>query len=262
MEVLILHMQAPLMSFGGPQVDQIGPTGRFPTMSQITGMLANALGYTHRDTKELQDLQDRLSVASALVNEGEEMQDYQTVNLGQPHLRNPAWTTRGRTEHREGGPDARYGTHIRFRRFRADASVLSAVSLSPADKAPMLKEIGNALVEPERPLVIGRKPCVPATRLLVGIIEDAGSLTEGLARVPTKFPERWSEISKSTDSRTKVLAEWPVDDRQVVQAETPVTAARVVDQRNWRNQLHGGERIVAQGPLTLIGNDGLAGGAS
>ena len=104
MEVLILHLQAPLMSFGSPQVDQIGPTARFPTISQITGLLANALGYKHGDFDRLQALQERLSIASALVREGEELQDYQTVDLGQTHLRNPAWTTRGRTEHRAGGP--------------------------------------------------------------------------------------------------------------------------------------------------------------
>ena len=54
MRALILHLQAPLMSFGGPQVDQIGPTGQFPTTSQITGLFANALGYAHRDVDRLQ----------------------------------------------------------------------------------------------------------------------------------------------------------------------------------------------------------------
>ena len=65
--ILIFHLQAPLMSFGGPQIDQIGPTGRFPTVSQITGLLGNALGYRHNDFGRLQALQDRLSLASALV---------------------------------------------------------------------------------------------------------------------------------------------------------------------------------------------------
>ena len=262
MQVLILHLQAPLMSFGGPQVDQIGPTGRFPTMSQITGLLANALGYTHGDTERLQNLQDRLSLASALVREGEALEDYQTVDLGQPHLRHPAWTTRGRTEHREGGPDARYGTHIRFRRFRADASVLSAISLSAAHEHPRLSDIGAALIAPARPLVIGRKPCLPATRLLVGMVEDAVSLTDALARVPAAFPDRWSEISDDMDDRAKLPAEWPSDDDQLLRAEEIVATHRVVDQRDWRNQLHGGERTVARGALALDKNGGRAGGPS
>ena len=51
-----------------------------------------------RDSERLQSLQSRLSIASALVREGEELQDYQTVDLGQTHLRYPAWTTRGRCQ--------------------------------------------------------------------------------------------------------------------------------------------------------------------
>ena len=250
MQALVLHLQAPLMSFGGPQVDQIGPTGRFPTMSQITGLFANALGYSHGDFDRLQALQARLSIASALVREGEEVQDYQTADLGQAHLRNPSWTTRGSTEHREGGPEARYGTHIRFRRYRADASVLSTVSLSPADEKPMLNDIGNALMAPARPLFIGRKPCLPSTRLFVGIIVDADSLTDALTRVPDTFPERWSEIADG-NGRATVMAEWPEDGDRALSPEARLATQRVIDRRDWRNQLHGGERVVARGTLVL-----------
>ena len=258
MQTLILCLQAPLMSFGGPQVDQIGPTGRFPTMSQMTGLLANALGYTHGDFDRLQVLQERLSIASALVREGEELQDYQTVDLGQAHLRNPAWTTRGRPEHRSGGPDARYGTHIRFRRYRADACVLSAVSLAPEEEMPTVSEVSDALMMPARPLFIGRKSCLPSTRLFVGVIEDADSLTDALTRVPSIFPDQWSEMA-GRDGRTEVLAEWPVVDRDLP-VEARRVLHRVIDRRDWRNQLHGGERVVAHGTLALNGIDAPASG--
>ena len=250
MQALVLHLQAPLMSFGSPQVDQIGPTGRFPTMSQVTGLFANALGYSYGDFDQMQALQARLSIASALVSEGEELQDYQTVDLGQAHLRNPSWTTRGTTEHREGGPEARYGTHIRFRRYRADASVLSTVSLSPADEKPMLNEIGTALMTPARPLFIGRKPCLPSTGLFVGIIVGADSLADALTRVPDTFPERWSEIAGG-NGRVTVMAEWPEDGDQALSPEAYLATQRVIDRRDWRNQLHGGERVVARGTLVL-----------
>ena len=251
MQALILHLQAPLMSFGGPQVDQIGPTGQFPTMSQITGLFANALGYTHGNFDRLQRLQARLSVASALVREGEELQDYQTVDLGQAHLRNPAWTTRGSTEHRDGGPKARYGTHIRFRRYRADASVLSAVSLSPVDEAPTLREVGDALMAPARPLCIGRKSCLPATRLFIGVIKEADSLTTALAHVPSALPDRWPEVAGGLDDRAEIMAEWPVDDECALPPEARLRSYRVIDRRDWRNQLHGGERVVKRGTLAF-----------
>ena len=260
MRALILHLQAPLMSFGGPQVDQIGPTGQFPTTSQITGLFANALGYTHRDVDRLQTLQRRLSFASALVHEGEELQDYQTVDLGQTHLRHPAWTTRGRTEHRAGGPDARYGTHIRFRRYRANASVLVAVSLSPADDAPTLSHVSDALVTPARPLCIGRKPCLPSTRLLVGIVDEASSVTDALVRVPSTFADRWSFIG---GTHVECKAEWPVADERALSSTARLATRRVIDRRDWRNQLHGGERVVAHGTLALNAPDAPAeGGAS
>ena len=250
MRALILYLQAPLMSFGGPQVDHIGPTGRFPTVSQTTGLLANALGYAHGDFDRLQSLQTRLSMASALVRDGEELLDYQTVDLGQEHLRHPAWTTRGRTEHRAGGPDARYGTHIRLRRFRANAGVLSAVSLSPADETPTLDELEEALKTPARPLFIGRKSCVPSTRLLVGIAEDAEGLRDALARVPSLFAKRWLDIASGSDSVT-VEAEWPVDNEVTLSPKDHLASHRVVDRRDWANQLHGGERVVMRGALVL-----------
>ena len=260
MEALVLHLQAPLMSFGGPQIDQIGPTGEFPTLSQITGLLANALGYTHGDTERLQALQDRLSVASALVCAGSELEDYQTVDLGQPHLRNPAWTTRGRAEHRAGGAAAKYGTHIRYRRFRAGANVVSALGLGTPCASPTLGEIGSGLIAPARPLFIGRGPCVPSTPLLVGSIDDAADLVDALRRVPAVFPKRWAEIGQGSGGDLELRAEWPVDDRTGLLANASTHA--VIDRRDWLNRLHGGERVVARGPLKLDVPVAEAGGAA
>ena len=248
---LILHLQAPLMSFGGPQVDQIGPTGSFPTLSQLTGMIANALGYRHGDFERLQSLQDRLSVGSALINEGEEIEDYQTVDLGQRHLRFPAWTTRGNAEHRAGGPDARYGTHIRYRRYRASACVVTAVSLSRPEEAPTLSNLESALTAPARPLFIGRKSCIPSTRIVLGIIEKAASPKDAISNVPETFPEAWSAIL-SGKVGDDIVCEWPLVDESAFQSGEYYHMYRVTDQRDWRNRLHGGERVVVQERLSLV----------
>lgn len=249
MDVLLLSLQAPLMSFGGPQVDQVGPTGRFPTVSQMAGLFANALGCTHADYRRVQALQDRISLAAALVREGEEREDYQTVDLGQPHLAKPSWTTRGRPEHRAGGPDARLGTHIRFRRYRADARVLAAVALDPPDLGPGVEEIAAALDNPRRPLFLGRKNCLPADRLVFGLCPGVPNLTDALSRARRTFPDRWA-AAFGAPTITEVTAEWPIaeqDDAVGSQSETH----RVVDRRDWRNQLHGGERVVGRGALPL-----------
>lgn len=242
MNALILHLQAPLMSFGGPQIDKIGPTGRFPALSQIAGMLANALGYDHAEWRRTQELQNRLAIASVLLREGRDLEDYQTVDLGQAHLRGPGWTTRGRAEHREGKKTFRE-THIRYRRYRAESSVLTAAALDRAGEAPTLADLGAALERPARPLFLGRKPCLPAAPVLVGVVEDAADPADALARAPAAFPGRWKEIARR-GIEDEPECEAPVDDEKALPEPDRLRAGRVVDRRDWRSRLHGGERAV------------------
>lgn len=238
------------MSFGGPQVDHIGNTGMFPTLSQIAGLCGNALGYSHGDSDRLQGLQDRLRLASVLLREGREIEDYQTVDLGQHHLRRPGWTTRGRPEHRDGGPEARFGTHIRFRRYRADAAVLAAIALSPEEVDPSLEGLVAALDRPARPLFLGRKTCLPAEPIVFGMLDDAPDLVGALQCAPRAFPEGWATVRGRPDS-ANFPAEWPIDDEGGLPQSERARTQRVVDQRDWRNQLHGGERVVMRGRLVL-----------
>lgn len=252
MNALILHLQAPLMSFGGPQIDHIGPTGRVPTLSQIAGMLANALGYDHAEWRRTQELQDRLAIASALLREGRELEDYQTVYLGQSHLRDPGWTTRGASERRDGDGDSSAGTHIRHRRYRAESSVLTAAALDRAGEAPTLADLGAALERPARPLFLGRKPCLPAAPVLVGVVEDAADPEDALARAPSAFPDRWNEISRQ-GIEDDPECEIPVDDERALSESDRLRTGRVVDLRDWRSRLHGGERAVLR-RRTALGN--------
>ena len=80
---------------------------------------------------------------------------------------------------------------------------------------PTVSEVSDALMMPARPLFIGRKSCLPSTRLFVGVIEDADSLTDALTRVPSIFPDQWPEMA-GRDGGTEVLAEWPVVDRDLL----------------------------------------------
>ena len=249
-DFLILHFQAPLMSFGGPQVDQIGPTGRFPTLSQVAGLLSNALGYKHGEHDRLQALQDRMSLASVLVREGHELIDYQTVDLGQVHLRNPAWTTLGTTEHRKGGTAARFGTHIRLRRYRADASVITAVTLTPSEVEPSLGDLGRAIQEPARPLFVGRKPCLPSAPIFIGVVRQMASIRRALTSVPLRFPEWWKFATADTKS-DRLLGEWPILDEASLSPLQRVGTYRVTDQRDWLNRIHVGERVVISGRLDM-----------
>lgn len=231
-EFLILRLDAPLMSFGGVLVDENGVTEPFPTRSLLTGLLANALGYDHRDAPALQRLQDRLRHAARRDRPGRLLEDFQTVDLGQPFL-TEAWTTRGEPV-RRGGGIAATSTHIRRRHFWADCVFTVALTLEPAAEPPDLARCAEALTEPERPLFLGRKPCLPSLPLVMGLLR-AASLHSALLRAPLS--------KRAVEGAGALAAWWP----QAGEPEPPSGHGRLVpiyDERDWANQIHVGRRFV------------------
>lgn len=165
---LLMRLEAPLMSFGATAVDYRRPVQPWPAASMLTGLLANALGWQRFDTVALDRLQARLRWAARIDRPGQALNDFQTAQLAKD---DKGWTTRGVVEERAGGPDAYKSPHLRSRDYRADASVLVAVCLAPADEAPTLQDLAAALDRPARPLFIGRKGCLPATRIGLGLVQ-------------------------------------------------------------------------------------------
>ncbi|PWR18802.1 type I-E CRISPR-associated protein Cas5/CasD [Zavarzinia compransoris] len=240
---LVLVLDAPLMSFGGAMIDQHGVTRGDPGRSLLTGLIGNALGYEHRDAGRLEALQHRLDHASLHLRDGEALVDFHTVDLGQPFMRS-GWTTRGAPQGREGG-SAGSSTHIRNRHYLAGALRLVVLTLG-AGEGPDLDAVETALREPARPLFLGRKTCLPARPLLAGRVTAADAVAAlhrahalaaalGLADFPAEAEG--------------LAAEWP-DDGLLPRNARQET---VVDQRDWRNQFHGGERRVVAGPLPKRG---------
>jgi CRISPR system Cascade subunit CasD len=254
-DVLLLRLAAPLMSFGDVAVDARGPTRLFPTRSMLAGLCANALGYTHHEPARTQALQTALRFASRRDRAGEPLRDYQTVDLGQRDARGVAWmgdtgwTTRGAREDRGGGT-AGDGTHIRERFYLADALYTVALTLAPAsdaapDAPPTLDQLAVALTEPARPLFLGRKPCLPSAPLLLGRVQ-APSLLEALAGVP--LPRHGAAADGY------LLAEWPDDAAEAGAAAVLAPASRrlaITDERDWTNQIHVGRRFVREGLLRV-----------
>jgi len=229
-EVLLLRLEAPLMSFGGVLVDERGVTEAFPTRSMLTGLLGNALGYDHREAEALGRLQDRLRHAVRCDRPGRLLVDFQTVDLGQPFLAE-AWTTRGEAVSRRGGTAAT-GTHIRRRQYWADAAFTVALALEPATEEPALVHCAAALEEPERPLFLGRKPCLPSRPLALGIVR-AKSLHTAIVDAPL--------------SRRAAAGPWPAWWAETGEPAPPKGKGRLVpvsDERDWANQVHTGRRFV------------------
>ncbi len=249
-DVLLLRLEAPLMAFGGPAVDQRGVIRDFPGAAMLTGLIGNALGYGHGDFRRLGRLQERLRFAAALACAGTLLEDYQTVDLSQEFLVDTGWTTRGVREERGKG-EATSGTHIRHRHYRADSVCLVALSLRPGDEEPTLDRVEAALDEPARPLFLGRKPCLPSARLVAGRLR-AARLVDALAQVVTA-------------GTGPLPAQWPADDAPFEATDDGGADARgrsavrrrlVVDERDWANQIHVGERVVHEGDLYRLFRSG------
>lgn len=238
-DALILRFDAPLMSFGGAAVDSRGVIRRWPARSMVTGLLANALGYRRADAAAHQRLQARVRFAARCDRAGERLVDYQTVDLGQPHMlaKEVGWTTWGRVEARAGASSEE--THIRQREYWADAIYTLALTLSPSDEAPDLDAVEAALRRPARPLFIGRKPCVPAGPLLVGRASGADlvAVLEAAPRVGAR------------GARGALMAWWDAPDGSGA-ADPSAPVVEVTDERDWANQIHGGRRLVREGSVS------------
>ena len=237
MRVLLLRFDAPLMSFGDVIVDQHNVTDRFPRLSLLTGLFGNALGYRHGDAEALDRLQARLEFAARWDVEPTALVDYHTVDLGQPKMAGKGWTTWGMPEHREGGPDARLGTHIRYRHYWANGVMTVAVTLNGED-APTRGDLAEALRAPARPLFLGRKTCLPAAPLLRGVSDAPDVLAALRAAPPEPAPGR--RLAAAPRS-----ACWPVH----LGPELPGQVVAIYDQRDWRNQIHTGRRLRREGVL-------------
>ena len=178
---LLLRLEAPLMSFGTTAVDHHRPVQAWPAVSMLTGLLANALGWERSHAEALDRLQARIRWAARIDRAGTLLNDFQTAQLAKDDR---GWTTRGVVETRGGG-DASYDSpHLRYRDYRADASVLVALRLDPDAEAPTVADLAAALDAPRRPLFLGRKGCLPATRIGLGLV-DAADAINALDQMPT-----------------------------------------------------------------------------
>jgi CRISPR system Cascade subunit CasD len=237
---LMLHLSAPLLAYGGETIDNFGVIRDFPALSMLTGLIANALGWDRGDADQHDRLQARLRVGSRIEQPGSRLTEYQTAKLNED---DHGWTTRGRLEGRAPSPSYSRGddgrkslTLQRYRDFHADMSSLVALRLVSAEEAPTLDDIAHALDKPCRPLFIGRKPCVPSARLVLGFAEADHVLGALLT---------WPALTLKSGETAR--AQWPDGEGELPNARM----LELCDERNWRSGLHGGWRPVREGSLTL-----------
>lgn len=233
---LILRLEAPLMSFGGVMVDSLGHTEEGPLASMLTGLLANALGYNRWQGDLHQALQERLVFGCRIDRAGRRLTDFQTAELGRT---DQGWTTRGVVEGRAGGEKTYDSPHIRRREYHAGRRVTVALRLLHEAEEPRLESIAGALDNPARPLFIGRKPCLPMGRLVVGFVE-APSVHAALCGTPylTEIEQSLRPCAVPSDETVRVMLP---SSEPCPRGWLPMT---VVDRRDWSIGVHTGETVV------------------
>lgn len=236
---LVLRLASPLIAFGGEAIDNQGVIRDFPALSMLTGLIANALGWDRGDDALHNRLQQRLRMGTVLepmarqggAKASVRLVDFQTAELG---AADKGWTTWGEPEERRGGAGSYAGPHLRYRHYHAELTAWVALHLADADEAPTLDAIAAALDRPVRPLFIGRKPCLPAGRLVAGWQEAEhvlGALQTWVHRLPAGA-QGWR-------------AQWP-DGQGSLPADR---RSDLCDERNWTSGVHGGWRPVREGLL-------------
>ncbi len=227
-DYLLLRLDAPLQSWGGVAFDPVRPTRPFPTLSAIAGLLASALGWTYRDGERTTSLQDSLDYAVRQLREPRVIVDYQTADL--EGIGTAGWTRWG-VEKRSGS--AARGTQILWKHYLADGDFLVAVGVF--DGSPVnVDQLQDALLEPARPLFLGRKSCLPARPLLASRVTSASAFD---ALVEYQVPE--CEGERRSSSRRDMIV-WYADGRGPVEGDPEF----VWDRRDFSEDRFGGERIV------------------
>ncbi len=217
-------------------MDQHNVVQRFPALSMLTGLIANALGWRHGDIAPLESLQENLRYAARLDRVGTALLDYQTVDLSSAWMRaeTAGWTTRDRIAGRGGAKENATGTHQRYRHYRADSICTVSIGFE-SDSGLSPDQAAEAIREPARPLFLGRKCCLPAAPLVVDVI-DTPSLLAALAVHP-RHPR--------ADEGPLPATWWEGDNAEASAGESRVVA--VTDERDWRNRVHVGRRLMREG---------------
>ncbi len=233
MRCIILNLEAPILSFGGVAIDNHGVTRKFPALSMLTGLFANALGWERTDHKKLQALQTRLDFAARWnTDDPEQIVDFQTAQLQKKDV---AWVTRYGMVGRDGGHNTYKSPHIRYRSYYPDASLTVLCSLKNIEEPVLgglsLEDLGQALQFPARPLFIGRKSCIPSAQMFAGYKESKTLLT-ALASIEHCCNDFW--------------AIWSADEVGEESICKPLT-----DERNWTTGLHCGSRKVCEGRIKV-----------
>ena len=153
---VVMLLAGPLQSWGGPAAGVYErPTDTTPSLSAVVGIIANAFGRARTDL--IDDIAAGARLAVRSDRPGVIIEDFHTV--GTPgryalkaesgaQLKNPVVTRRW---------------------YLSDAAFLAVYTPPPATDA---QKVFEALMNPKRPLYLGRRSCPPSERIPVSVCTD------------------------------------------------------------------------------------------
>lgn len=189
---LFLRLEGPLQSWGGRTIGRFRRTEALPTKSGVIGLLGAALGLSRKDLNDrLEDL-NRLKMAVRVDRAGHVEQDYQTVGA-----RIGVLAANG--EIKKTAATGEVEPIISPRDYLIDASFLVILH----GDATLIGELAQAVKSPRWPLFLGRKRCVPGTRIFAGVVHGLG-LEEALER---DGPEDDSLLSPDETETVRIITD-------------------------------------------------------
>lgn len=145
MSTLLLRFAAPLQSWGDDSKFNVRRTYAIPTKSGVIGLLAAALGLSRTADRDIQHLNESLTMGVRVDQPGEMIEDFHTA--------------RGDKQ-----------SDITRRQYLCDA--VFTVGLESQDDH-LIKKLEEALHHPTYPLFLGRRACPPTLPLSLGIRDKA-----------------------------------------------------------------------------------------
>ncbi len=238
MRYLVIHFDAPLMSFGAPSVGEIRPIDIWPSLSMVTGLVANALGVQAYERERLQRLQNIIIFGTRIDRWGRSLVDFQTAQLSKKN--DLLWRSDGTGPDERSGGDSTYrAPTLRYKYYLNNFKCSIVISLLPQENSLSLENIASAFIYPERPLFIGRSCCIPSEPFFQGEWVEAETIPDALA-----------SVKKSTNFEgNEFLAEWPDINEPNSLFILRKRRVRRTDMRDWINDIHVGERFVFRGEI-------------
>lgn len=214
MKFLTLRFKGPLMALQGPRIDAEPQSLPIPTPSLVTGLIGAALGVSRAEPKRLQAIQDAMTLACIVHEQGIEITDYQIADLSKPNMTGPMWSSGTTVIEREGSQIT--GLRQQWRPYLADADMTVVIGFAPS--APIqVEDVLHALQAPVRPLFLGRTSCPPEVPLVGDIIEAedlvaaadtaAAKRSPKLVYLPTELVDpEWGDLPVSIPGRRDWLS--------------------------------------------------------